>query len=94
MNVIKKILRKVNFKGKGRLVKLLYPKPFKGVIPYKEALIEVNTTNMIDWNIYWFGGYEDDINWVLPYFVNQESTCIDIGANIGVYTLLLASRDK
>lgn len=90
MNAIRSLLRKTNFKGKGRLVKLLFPKPFVGVIPYKEALIEVNTNNMIEWNIYWFGGYEDEINWVLPFFVDQESTCIDIGANIGVYSVLLA----
>jgi FkbM family methyltransferase len=90
MNAIRNLLRKINFKGKGRLVKLLFPKPFIGVIPYKQALIEVNTNNMIEWSIYWFGGYEDEINWVLPFFVDQDSTCIDIGANIGVYSVLLA----
>lgn len=90
MSVIRKLLRKINFKGKGRLVKLLFPSPFVGVIPYKGFLIEVNTNNMIEWNIYWFGGYEDDINWILPFFVRKDSICVDVGANIGVYTILLA----
>jgi len=90
LSVIRSLLRKVNFKGKGRLVKLIFPRPFVGVIPYKDSLIEVNTENLIDWSIYWFGGYEDDINWVIPYFVKDDSTCIDVGANIGVYSIMLA----
>jgi hypothetical protein len=72
MNVIKNLFRKFNFKGKGRLVKLLFPAPFLGVIPYRGSLMEVNTNNMIEWSIYWFGGYEDDINWVLPFFVKKR----------------------
>ena len=28
----------------------------------------MNTANWIEWSIYWFRGYEDEINWVLPYF--------------------------
>lgn len=90
MKFIKNLLRKINFKGKGRLVKIIFPKPFVGLVPYRDSLIWIDTSNMIDWNIYWFGGYEDDINWVLPFFVKNNSTCIDIGANLGVYTLLLA----
>jgi FkbM family methyltransferase len=32
-------------------------------------------------------------NWVLPYFVNQESTCIDIGANIGTHLSIAKSAE-
>jgi FkbM family methyltransferase len=92
--ILEKILRIVNFKGKGRLVKIIFPNPIRRVIPYKKSLIFIDTSQMIGWCIYWLGGYENEISWLLPHFVKQDSVCVDVGANIGAYTILMASQSK
>jgi len=95
INFLTHILRKYNFKGKGRLIKIFFSRnPFYGVIPYKKSLIYVDTSELIGWCIYWLDGYENEINWILPYYVKKNSVCIDVGANVGSYTVLLAEASS
>ena len=88
--IIENFLRTHNFRGKGRIVNALFRSKFRGVIEYKQSLIYVDTSELIGWYLYWGGGYENEINWVLPHFISAESVCIDVGANIGSYSVIMA----
>lgn len=57
-----------------------------------DLLIEIDTNELICWNIYWFGGYEDKVTWVINKFIKKDDVVIDLGANIGVWTLLFSNR--
>jgi hypothetical protein len=71
--IIENFLRTHNFRGKGRIVNALFRSKFRGVIEYKQSLIYVDTSELIGWYLYWNGGYENEINWVLPHFISAES---------------------
>jgi tRNA G37 N-methylase Trm5 len=90
------ILRHFNFKGKNRLIKWLgLSTGLDRIVPWgKKSLIKVNNTELIGFDIFWNGGYENDIHWCLDNIINENSVCVDIGANIGVYTILLAEISK
>lgn len=93
--VIRKTIRKFNFKGKGRLANFLFPSPFRGVIKYKRnQLIEINTEELICWNVYWYGGYEDEVTWLVDILVHEDDVVLDFGANIGIWTLLFSEKAK
>lgn len=91
-NRLIQLLRKINFRGKNRLVKFLYPNKLECVIPYSKSKMFVDTSEHICWNVYWNGGYEKEATWVLDKYVNDKSVCLDVGANIGIYTILLAEK--
>ena len=88
-------LRKFNFRGKGRIINDFFKlKPFNGIINYKNIKVNVDTSELISWYLYWFGDYEPEVNWVLDELLTEEDVCVDVGANIGVYTLIMAKCVK
>lgn len=95
MKFLKHLLKSINFKGKGRLINSIFRKPFCGVVEYKKnLLIELDTQELICWNVYWYGGYENEVTWVIDKFVKDSDIVIDCGANIGIWTLLFANAAK
>ncbi len=69
---------------------------FKGVtkqISYKKNIkIELHLNDWIQQNIYFLGGYEDvELN-LINQLLNEGDTFIDIGANIGLYSLVAARK--
>ncbi len=81
------LLRKYNFRGKWRLINLLRDKniPSELVIPYKnQTLISIDTTELIGHDIYWNGGYENSVMWILDLYLEKDDIAIDFGANRGV----------
>jgi FkbM family methyltransferase len=95
MRILQLILRKINFKGKGRIINMIFRKPFCGIVEYKNnLLIELDTQELICWNVYWNGGYENEVTWVIDKFVKDSDVVIDCGANIGIWTLLFANKAK
>lgn len=88
-------LRKYNFRGKWRLINFLKDKniPTDLVIPYKnETLISIDTTELIGHDIYWNGGYENSVMWLLDFYLKKDDVAIDFGANIGVWSIVLAKK--
>lgn len=86
-------LRNHNFKGKGRLLKLLNLTAKTVVVPYLDhSLIEINTNEHLGHEIFWNQGYEIDVLWVLDYISDSEGICLDLGANIGVWSLPMSRR--
>lgn len=50
----------------------------------------VNTTDHIQKSLFWYGNYEKNISLLWQRFVKTDSIVLDIGANIGYFSLLAA----
>ena len=81
----------LRFKGKNRLIRLLAEEK-QVVIPYSKSKILVDTGEHIGFNLYWNGGYENEVVWILDKIIDKDSVCVDIGANIGIYTILCSEK--
>ena len=50
------LLRKYNFKGKGRLANFCFPSfSYQGEVDYNGLKMLVDTRELIGWNVFWFG---------------------------------------
>ena len=88
--MLKELLRKYNFKGKNRLVSRLFSENETIVVPYLyDSLIEINTAELIGKEIFWNGGYEKEVMWILDRMKISGGVCLDLGANIGVWSVPL-----
>jgi FkbM family methyltransferase len=90
-----KFLRKFNFPGKWRLINLLrdISIPVSVVVPYKNnTLISINPAELIGYEIYWNGGYENTVMWILDSILKKDDIAVDFGANIGVWSIVLAKK--
>jgi FkbM family methyltransferase len=85
-------LKKYNFKGKHRLANFLYKDLGECIVPYgQNYLISINANEHQGKMIFWDGAYERDTSWIINHFLKSpDSVAVDIGANIGAYTLMLA----
>ena len=69
------------------------PWHFEGIVPYGDnMLIAIDTTNWPGWNIFCFGYYSSHLDSIFAGIVREGDVVLDIGANIGDTTLLLANR--
>jgi len=93
LSITQKTASKISFRGKNRIIKFLFPK-IRTYIPYYSSRILVDTSEHIGFNLFWNGGYEREVLWILDSVVNKDSVCLDIGANMGVYTIPLAEKAK
>lgn len=57
---------------------------------YEGHLMQVDTRSFIEWAIYVYGGYELASVRLLALLAQPGSVCVDVGANVGTYTLPLA----
>jgi FkbM family methyltransferase len=58
--------------------------------PYLEGSLHVRTDSFIEWSVLLHGSYEPQTVSILKQHVKPDMICLDIGANIGCYTLALA----
>ena len=61
-----------------------------GVLQCNGNLIQIDTRSFVEWWIYMFGAFEGAATDLLKRFVHSKSIIIDVGANIGAFTLPLA----
>jgi FkbM family methyltransferase len=77
-----------------KLLKVIFPKkgrePFRAVVPYDRGFINIDTSNMHEYEILFYGSYEPAITSLIKGIVKEGDVCIDIGANIGSLTLIMA----
>lgn len=64
---------------------------------YKKKLFNglhmyVNATDHIQKNIFWYGRYEEEASFLWQRIVQNDSVVLDIGANIGYFSLLAAAK--
>lgn len=57
-------------------------------------LMKVGNVDHIEKELFWYGTYEEKEGRMFMNFVTPESTVLDIGANIGLYSLLAAHKEK
>jgi FkbM family methyltransferase len=100
VRVLARISRQVRFPGREKLLRStlgLGPESFEGnqwfdeVIPYGQKLkIRCDPSSYLEWLIYMKGCYDFGITRLLPRLLRPGSYAVDVGANMGVYTLLMA----
>ena len=100
VRVLARISRQVRFPGREKLLRTtlgLGPESFEGnqwfeeVIPYGQKLkFRCDPNSYLEWLIYMKGCYDFGITRLLPRLLRPGSYAVDVGANMGAYTLLMA----
>src|SRR5262249_5095539 len=96
VDILRAEARAWRLRGTGRLANMLYPwwdrqKDFYAcVVPLMDAMIQVDTWNVIEWTIYMFGGWDIASVKLLRSLVRSGDIVFDVGANIGAYSIPLA----
>ncbi len=77
------------------LVRLLCPaaQPGKGqqfVAPFEAGLIQVDTASSIEYHILFRGCHEPAVTDLIRALVRPGDVCLDVGANVGALTLVMA----
>jgi len=96
------ILHSWNLPLKSRLTRRLIPTHdklggafFEGVVYSSNGcMIHVDTRNYIEYKIFAEGGYEDHISTLIKHYIKDGSSFFDIGANIGIHSLSVASNQN
>jgi FkbM family methyltransferase len=91
--ILLEILRHVGFRGKGLIVHRIRHAaiPKRLIAECSGVKLDLDTDDDIQFDIY-FNAYERRVlNRVLP-LVGQGGTCLDLGANVGVFALHFARR--
>jgi FkbM family methyltransferase len=78
-----------------KVVKRVYPikqphSSLRTVIDYDEGLINVDTRLLSEYKILFFNNYEVTITRLIKHVVKPGDLCLDIGANVGAVTLVMA----
>ena len=90
------ITRRIGFPGSTRLTELVHsPQPGRGVglvLETEDGLrVRVDTSNYIERRLFFDGAYEPEVARELRAHLSPKSTAIDVGANIGLHTLTMAT---
>jgi FkbM family methyltransferase len=78
-------LRKVHPPGSDR--------PIRSVVNYDDGLLfNVDTESFLEWYIYFYGAFRPEISKLINRMLRPGHVAIDIGANIGMHTVIMANR--
>src|SRR5438270_12223773 len=83
-------LRPLQFRGKRRFLGPLAPNAGKKVAKIFGADLELDVSNHVDSTIF-IGCYEPVNTFLFKRILRRGGTAVDVGANIGYFTLLAAS---
>jgi hypothetical protein len=81
-------LRPVYFRGKGRLLNLVVGDPGERVAHVAGNCMRLDLSEYIQRSIY-FGCFEPRETRLVRRWLKPGMTCVDVGANVGYYTLLV-----
>jgi len=91
---LKRYENPIGYRLSRKLLKSVFPKQgidaFSAVLPYDHGFININTGNMHEYEILFYSIYEPAITSIIKRLVKEGDVCIDIGANIGSLTLIMA----
>jgi FkbM family methyltransferase len=59
-------------------------------LPRHNLCVQVNTSNFLEWRIFFLGEYEPEVTSALETHSPVGGTVIDVGANVGIHTLIMA----
>src|SRR5437868_4188080 len=86
----------LQLRGTDRALRLLYHPDYRQndyverVSPCGDSLIQIDTRSYIEWATYVYGAYERGAVNLLQRLAHPGSIVLDVGANIGTFTLPLA----
>jgi hypothetical protein len=66
-------------------------KPTTTVLTYFGALMAVDLRDYIMLRLFWFGRWEPDVSDLIENFLKPGDVFVDVGANVGYYSLLASS---
>jgi FkbM family methyltransferase len=97
LNAVARVTRRVHPKGTDRLLRVLHPPgnahPIQTVMPYDDGLkINIDTHSFCEWYIFFYGAFRPRISSLLNKLLQPGHVAFDIGANIGMHTLVMANR--
>ncbi len=88
------ITRRFHPRGTQRVLRLLFNPSrvsVKGTVTYGDGLrILVDTSSFVEWEIFFRGQYEKKVTDLFQKFIRKGDVVIDVGANIGSHTLIMA----
>ncbi len=84
-------------KGTDRVLRLIHPpgnaEPIRTVLDYDDGLlINIDTFSFCEWYIFFYGVFRPEISKLLNRMLRPGYVAFDIGANIGMHTLIMANR--
>jgi FkbM family methyltransferase len=89
--------RRFHPKGTDWLLRKIHPpgtdKPIRSVVDYDDGLLmNVDTASFLEWYIYFYGHFRPEVSKLLNRMLRPGHVAIDIGANIGMHTVVMANR--
>jgi len=96
---VARVTRRFRPRGTHRLLTTVYSPErragdhFEVIRPYGDNLrIRLDTSSFIEWQIFFYGRYEPEIVDLVGKTCKPGGTSIDVGANVGCHTLIMAER--
>lgn len=95
------ITRRIRFPGRQILLRTMFPpEGFRTVGEDEEMITDYDgglsfycdLGSWIEWNVFFKGYYSPDMSLVIQRLVKSGMVALDVGANVGSYTLLMANR--
>lgn len=89
--------RRFHPKGTDRLLRLVHPpgnaNPVRTVVDYDDGLLmNIDTHSFCEWYIWFYGVFRPEIARLLNRMLRPGQVAIDIGANIGMHSVVMANR--
>ena len=100
-NIIKgvaTITRKHSFKGLQRVLNFIFPPSNQNKVKYimndydNDLSLQIDTSSFIEWVTFFKGYYEPDVSNLLSKLLIPGNIVIDVGANVGIHTVLMAKK--
>ncbi len=91
------LTRRVHPRGTDRLLRLIHPpgndRPVRTIIDYDDGLrLHIDTRSFCEWYIYFYGAFRPRISECLNRLLRPGYVAFDIGANIGMHSVIMANR--
>jgi FkbM family methyltransferase len=84
-------------KGTDWLLRKIYPpgdrRTVRTVLDYDDGLvIHIDTSSFLEWYIFMYGAFRPRVSALLNRMLRPGQVALDIGANIGMHTIIMANR--
>ena len=95
---IARFTRKHSFKGMQRILNFIFPPSNENKIStviddYDGDLkINIDTSSFLEWFLFFKRDYESDVIKLIKKILKPGSIAIDVGANIGIHTLVMSNK--
>jgi FkbM family methyltransferase len=97
IHLLARATRRFHPKGTDRLLRLLHPPgnaaPVRTIVDYDDGLLmHVDTFSFCEWYIFFYGAFRPEISRLINRMLRPGDVAFDVGANIGMHTLIMANR--